>query len=439
MVRHIVNMKSPTVNDADYVEGAKSRTSLPITVADIAFLVFLLLVFVGLQPFAARDIALLQRAVTGEGDLLRQATYLTLFAIVVALIARRLGHQALKVIPISVLAALAWSIASVAWSIAPEITLRRAGLNAIITLTVFFCIYLVGRERGVRIVGGVLAGVLVVNLLSVLFLPQAIHRVGEADAALVGNWRGLFFHKNIAGPTTALSVLFFLHGALARGRLSWALVAGGVAFTVGTASKTAILLLLPAAAGLVLFHWVQQYPARRRAFALALLVATVLGIVAAALFNEQVAELLSDRTTFTGRGAIWQVVAAYITEHPVLGSGFGAFWQSGNVSPVIALAREGWLLTVAHSHNGYLEMLVTTGFSGFFICLAAFIIVPINRVLSNASSIAPLVFSLLIFCVGLNATETALMERDRPEWVVFVIAVALLVQYPSQRVRGGGF
>jgi O-antigen ligase len=90
------------------------------------------------------------------------------------------------------------------------------------------------------------------------------------------------------------------------------------------------------------------------------------------------------------------------------------------------LARENWLLTVAHSHNGYLEVLVTTGFVGLSLCVVAFLFVPLRRLLRSNIPNGALIFSVLVYCVALNLTETALLERDRPEWVVLLLAVALV-------------
>jgi len=38
---------------------------------------------------------------------------------------------------------------------------------------------------------------------------MAIHLPGEQDPALVGNWRGLYFHKNIAGAVSAITAIVF--------------------------------------------------------------------------------------------------------------------------------------------------------------------------------------------------------------------------------------
>ena len=44
--------------------------------------------------------------------------------------------------------------------------------------------------------------------------------------------------------------------------------------------------------------------------------------------------MLEDPTEFTGRAAIWQAEIAFIRDHPLLGSGFGTFADTGSLSPL---------------------------------------------------------------------------------------------------------
>ena len=55
-----------------------------------------------------------------------------------------------------------------------------------------------------------LLAILVANFVSIKFIPTAVHMPGEDDGLLVGNWRGLYSHKNIAGAVSAMTALIFL-------------------------------------------------------------------------------------------------------------------------------------------------------------------------------------------------------------------------------------
>ena len=95
-----------------------------------AYVALLLLVFVGLAPFAVRDTTALasgQDINTGAGDLARQICYLLVFAVIVGCALQQRGLQAFAAVPISLAILLAWCLLSALWAIEPDVTLRRAG------------------------------------------------------------------------------------------------------------------------------------------------------------------------------------------------------------------------------------------------------------------------------------------------------------------------
>ena len=96
--------------------------------------------------------------------------------------------------------------------------------------------------------------------------------------------------------------------------------------------------------------------------------------------SDSVDEVLSDPAAFTGRVAAWQTVMNYLEDNWILGAGFGSFWQIGDSSPVNRVATSEWVLTAAHSHNGYLEIFLATGIVGFCIGLVSQVIIPVFRI-----------------------------------------------------------
>ena len=175
----------------------------PATWIDEAvFLAFLLLAFVGLSPFAIQAPAVTafgEVGTTGAGDLARQLCYLAVFAAVVIGALRRFGLQVVSFVPVLLIALLVWCLLSAAWSSEPAVTLRRAGLAVVLVTSAMLSVQTVGAERTLTLWRWVLAAVLIVNLASIHFIPQAVHLPGEAEPNLVGDWRGLYGHKNIAG------------------------------------------------------------------------------------------------------------------------------------------------------------------------------------------------------------------------------------------------
>src|SRR6476660_7504660 len=172
-------------------------------IMDAAFLALLLLSFIGMQPFALRnpatDLELGPYTVTGSGDAVRQGIYLMLVLAVGGFALFRRGLSAVQAVPPMLVVLLLWCLLSASWAAAPDIAIRRSALAFVVVVSTMLCVDIVGGERAFRIWWLVLAGVLIVNWLSIAFVHQAVHLPGEQDSGLVGDWRGLYFHKNIAG------------------------------------------------------------------------------------------------------------------------------------------------------------------------------------------------------------------------------------------------
>ncbi len=75
-------------------------------------------------------------------------------------------------------------------------------------------------------------------------------------------------------------------------------------------------------------------------------VAALLVLFVAAAFiyldADAIAHALEDPTEFTGRSAIWQAEIAFVRDHPFLGSGFGTFADTGNLSPLHNYVGSAW-------------------------------------------------------------------------------------------------
>jgi O-antigen ligase len=424
----------PDVRSSD-AESFNGRVHVPAVAQEqsfrapaIVFVAFLLLVFVGLRPFAVRDEESLLAGAAGDGDLVRQIAFVAVFlaASLVALLQPR--GRITEVVPAPLAAVLCWCLLSVVWAIEPVIALRRVGLTILVVCTIAACINSIGGAGVLRLLRGVLALVLIANLVSIAVIPQAVHLDGERAADLVGAWRGMHFHKNAAGVIAALSAMVFLAFALETRRwANWALFGGAVVFLVMTRAKTSIALLgIAVAAGLVYRHALRDQ-SRRPVTLFAMVTGLCVVFILALLNHSALAALLQDPDFLTGRGAIWQALIASVQERPILGVGYGSFWNIGASSPVTQYV-DNWVMSAAHGHNGYLDLLVQTGVIGLGLVLLALIVIPLARLMSagpGSIGLKTLCFSVLVFVVFFNVTESGLVERDRPEWVLFVMMLML--------------
>jgi O-antigen ligase len=71
--------------------------------------------------------------------------------------------------------------------------------------------------------------------------------------------------------------------------------------------------------------------------------------------------------TFTERTDVWQFVLSEVAQRPLKGAGFASFWD---INPMVqpSLQTDLWFVQpetpTNEAHNGYLDLLVSTGFVG---------------------------------------------------------------------------
>ncbi len=421
---------------------APARVRAEPWIIEAAFVGFLLLVFFSLQPFAPRYPEVLrlgEDGITGQGDVMRQISYLTVFGIVALGALRKFGVEIMALVPLFLMLALCWCLSSSAWAAEGGVTFRRAGLEVIIVLTAMWGVETIGIERSLTLLRAVLIGVLVVNWLSVPLTARAIHQPGEPDPGIVGAWRGLYYHKNIAGAVSAISAMVFLFFALERrSRLDWFLVAAALGFAVMTRSKSSLGLLALALAGGAVYRvaWKRGLD-RTIAVVAALLVVLVAATVVLVDWSAIVA-VVSDPQEFTGRTAIWAAESAFIADHPLLGAGFGSFTNTGTISPLHNYVDSGWIETISHGHNGYLQLTVELGAVGLVLSMLALVVQPAIMLWRRDAVPVPFkafLFSLFIFFVLHNFMETDFLAGDGPAWVAFLIMLAMLRQAQAIAVR----
>ncbi|OGN51213.1 MAG: hypothetical protein A2352_03050 [Caulobacterales bacterium RIFOXYB1_FULL_67_16] len=395
------------------------------------------------------------------GNVVRQAIFTAL--LLGAVWAAGAFKQPLKLLklPVLFLATIAWCWISVSWSIVPMISLRRILLTTIVIWTVFLVVEDCGYDRTVKVVMAALFGLLLINYAAVVVSPEtAIHHLvpGE-DKGLVGDWRGVLPQKNFAGAFCAFTILFFAFSPSRSWRYSLAdlkkkipreliislairavTIAAAAFFLFKTESKTSMGM---AAMGLLAGAIFIFLPQRARMIAVPFV---ALSSLAAMLFwaeswRESVGPF-SKPTDFTGRVQIWPHLVSYIQDHPLTGTGYGAFWNIGDESPIFEYSKT-WVATLASGHNGYLDLAAQVGLPGLLLAVMAAFVVPFYKLLTS-STVSPwrgaLLVGMLVFCAGHNMTESGLFERDVIVWVFLLITVALAeiaTRPPSAAARTG--
>lgn len=412
-------------------EGPTGR-ALRLTVE--AYLAWVLLVSTGVAlPLLAMGTA---ESLAPEDSALLRLTLLPVLALApaVALLHGRAVLVALVSTPLLVLLLLL-ALLSTLWSIAPQVTLRRAvALSAYGLIGIVMGVRWTGRELVERLCWLALA-VLAVSLLFQLALP------GLATMA-DGAWRAAFAHKNVLGQMASFSVLVLLlawrHRLLGR-----ALLAAGLAlallFLLLSRSATSLVVTLVVGGGFLLLGRGGPSPLAKAA----LLAFASAGLSLAGLWlvlePGRAVELLGRDLTLTGRLPLWDLVLSRLAERPWLGFGFHALFAQPAFADYVLLAL-GW--DAPNAHSGYLEVASGLGWIGLGLTLALLVQAGLRGLLALARGEALLGQAALLFLSAhllRNLVESELLQQTNLSWLVLVAFLACTARSaPTIEGRGLG-
>jgi hypothetical protein len=413
------------------------RSKTLISYRDIAvFALYAMLTLSWTAPFFGE---LLQPEILNA---MRQCGYLMVFAL--ALLSSQTfsrPHRLLDV-PVTVMLALGFCWLSVMWSFDPANSLRKLFLTTIVLISTFLLVREIGYQDAVRIMRRNLTTLILISFVVVVVSPGlAVHQISEVTADdLIGNWKGVFGHKNIAGPAASFLILTLVLAPM--GMQFWtriAIISATAFFLYKTGSKTAFGLVgLCAFFGLL----IGRDQTRFRAIPVAIFLIVFFSVTAYVWANwaQFSAPFLEDEA-LTGRGAIWSVLIAFSQDHH-LGAGYGSFWNIDGLQPIDSYTRpRSWVAELGSSHNGYLELLVTVGPIGLILAVAAFALSPLVRILSSIYLPGPrrgYLAAMILYALTANFTETTLLDRDQPVYVMLLLSIALIaVAMQMPRHRGG--
>jgi O-antigen ligase len=397
------------------------------------FLATFLQVWVTASPFPDPSDPITLEA-TNNGNLRGQiiaillTSALALFAVV-----NKLSVFKRVVTPILVLIFL-WFACSAVLSAYPGLALRRLVLAGFVIFQAAMFVFLPeDRLHFARLLAVGAALILILCWGGVFLAPHlSIHQSTDiAEPQLAGNWRGLFAHKNGAGASMGLLIIFGIY--IFRGLnavLGGSIVVFAALFLFFTDSKSPMMLLPLALIFGVLFVWVRRPEAKL--FVLvsvpAIIGALTIGSVEVPALNKLVG-MMPD-PTFTGRSIIWEFALDHIAERPLVGFGFEAFWQTDAlVSSWTWL--ESWGFRASDAHNGFLNIAVTTGLVGLVLTLGWLLVRPfidhIRTPPSSVDSALNLMFiQIWLFGIYLCGFESELFRNGSALWFMMAVSIIAL-------------
>lgn len=340
-----------------------------------------------------------------------------------------------------------WLLPATIWSLDPTLSARRVIFFMIQVAIAALAMLLPRSQRQLAWMLFVVAALIVaLSYIGVATLPHlSIHQPTDAvEIDLAGDWRGIFRHKNEAGAVMVVIIFMALYVARTLDRLAGVTLAVlAVGFLALSHSKSSAILL---PFSLVFSYLVERCRTTTQRAAL------VLGLVA--LFNvatlgssfpgpirTTLTTLMPD-VTFTGRTDLWRYAIESVAKRPLVGYGIGAFWRTGAMMHKDREEPEpedtsGWVTELGtDSHNGYLDVAVSTGIPGLVLLLLAIVVFPL-RDISGAfrepanRDLARFYLRCWVFVLFLSGVESLLMPLN-PIWYVMlqsVFGLQLLAHY----------
>lgn len=297
----------------------------------------------------------------------------------------------LRWINLFLLAFVALAVASCLWSIEPEVTAKRLLRVFTITLdSIAFVLIGWNSPRFQNTLRPVLTIMLLGSILFGLAFPElGIHQ--ESSAELIGAWRGLTAHKNSLGALSCVTLIFWAHAWLTK-QSRWlpALVGAAIAMTclVLARSSTSIVTSVFSIAFLLLFLRMPPTLRRYAPYLVGLFVASLL-IYSLAILRlvpgldlilSPIVALTGKDLSFTGRSDIWAIIIEHVHLHPLLGTGYGAYWNG----PIAGTPSFDFVVRMyfypGSAHNGYLEVVNDLGVVGLA-CLIGYLITYVRQAL----------------------------------------------------------
>ncbi len=262
---------------------------------------------------------------------------------------------------------------SVAWSIAPLVSLRR-----VVTLTTAaaFAYYLVATrpvDRIIRIIALAAATAAVASAVVALAAPEiGLMKASEVEnPQLAGAWTGVFTHKNELGADMVLGTQACAWLAMVRPRRRLlpafgALICFAVAFQTRSETAEISILVTP-----LLFCGLRilRLPGLALLWAWAALAAVfLLSMAVTGLFFDEIMDAIGKDASLTGRLPLWSELTDLSEGRLLQGYGYMAFFVAGNSDMDSVQRAIGW--DAPEAHQAYLEVLLQLGIPGLVLAVA---------------------------------------------------------------------
>jgi O-antigen ligase len=317
---------------------------------------------------------------------------------------------------------LGWACVSVVWSIDRQATIRHC---VALLFTSLFGVYFAARydlHRQLRLVAMALGVVVVASVGACLAFPE--YGISAENPLEKPAWQGVLSNKNNLAMLVVLAVLILILYYI-RGIRRPLMVVGIVLLfflVVSTQSKTSLLYFVLSIIAFPFLRAFQRNASKRRKIvAFALLIAV--GLATWTYSNwENFTNSLGKDPGLTGRFVLWGVAVDSISQRPLLGYGFEAFWSNFYGPAYDFRSASGWT-TGATTQNGFLNLWLDLGLIGVLLFVVSFVItyrqaMNLAKTTKSSEGLWPVAFLTFLFAYGL--TEISFLTRNNLYWILYV-------------------
>lgn len=350
-----------------------------------------------------------------------QIALYTCAALLILMRWKRVLGAARTVWPILLLTALV--PLSAAWSVLPEVTLRRSALFGASTLIAIYLGERYTMDKFARLLAQTICLMMIAVIVLYFIAPAYV-----IDPSYARAWKGLSARKNIFGEYMAVAVMLLL---LVRFRqLQWlrfGFLGMACILLFFSHSATALVTCAMVVAAMPLWRLARLEGKQR----VPVYIVGALVFLQAGYFLARNTALLLQMVgrdpTFTGRTKVWAMVLTAIQKRPFLGYGYDSFWTGLKGESLDILLGTGWL--VPSAHNGFLDLGLSLGLLGSCVFLYVFVQSFRRGIEYIRSEPGPLGFwpvTYFCFFVLHNMSESDLLTRSTLSFLTFVtISTAL--------------
>jgi exopolysaccharide production protein ExoQ len=356
-------------------------------------------------------------------------------AMIAYLIAKTDLRWALSKFPWMLAPFLALAVLSAGWSDDPKHSFEQAVLTTVMCWSTTLYVHRIGLYSTSRTLLRIIAWICIVSALLSIFVPAIGRHTGleTSQSSHVGEWRGLFGHKNILGPYAAWgSVLLLAYPRLVGSGFVFVWVArmGAVLCLIFSKSITNVFTAVFLIGLQIVFYMLRRW----RLSAVSLV--TVCGVAAAltivATLGDQILESLDRDATLTGRNFIWTVDYQYFMLNPWLGNGFQRVGGAGLQAYLFAALGQPLA-----TESAYWSLLLDLGIVGFVLFYAPYLLAVwngmewIKHVTENDRDAIELQIALLLSSLVIGVTTADIMLSTGLDGVMNFAALFALLTTPK--------